>query len=267
MVLGTQPAPESADEQGHEPGAGRSLGPVVASARTCGEGSQHGSGPECRTARRGGLRPRFDSCETRPERRQDEAPCLVEGAEQELARARPGLSEPQQFGTIYDQHIEFVWRTLRRFGVPECSLVDAAQDVFLVVYTKLGEFEGRSSLKTWIFGIARRVARDHRRRPLGRSNSERLEALPGLCPSGTEVPVEQLDAALLLERLLERLDPGKREAFILVEIEQMSVVEAAEALGANPNTVYSRLRAARSELAQALARLAAQSAWKERCQR
>jgi RNA polymerase sigma-70 factor (ECF subfamily) len=184
------------------------------------------------------------------------------------ARGDPAGAQPtSDFGQVYDLHVDFVWRTLRRFGVPDASLDDAVQDVFIVVYSKLGEFEGRSSLRTWIFGIARRVARDHR--PAGRVQAvpgERLEAMPEVAWSAQEATAEQVNAARLLERLLGHLHPEKREAFILVEVEQMTIVEAAEALGVNPNTAYSRLRAARSELEQALGRLAAHSAWRLGCQ-
>jgi RNA polymerase sigma-70 factor, ECF subfamily len=178
-----------------------------------------------------------------------------------------GIQTSNDFGHVYDLYVDFVWRTLRRFGVPEPSLDDAVQDVFIVAYNKLGEFEGRSSLKTWIFGIARRVARDHR--PAGRVQAvpaDRLEALPEASWSAQEVTAEELDLARLLERLLARLHPEKREAFILVEVEEMTIVEAADALGVNPNTVYSRLRAARSELEQSLARMEAHSAWRQGCQ-
>jgi RNA polymerase sigma-70 factor (ECF subfamily) len=158
-----------------------------------------------------------------------------------------------------------VWRTLRRFGVPDSSLDDAVQDVFVVVHSKLEGFEGRSSLKTWVFGIARRVARNYR--PAARSPTvgERLEALSESSVSAHEANVEQLDLARLLERLLGCLHPEKREAFILVEVEQMTILEAAEALGVNPNTVYSRLRSARAEIEQAMSRLRAHTAWRQGC--
>ncbi len=169
------------------------------------------------------------------------------------------------FGQLYDLHVDFVWRTLRRFGVPDAALDDAVQDVFIIAYHKLGEFEGRSSLKTWIFGIARRVARDHRPSgPVVAVPTDRLEAVEG-CAS-LEATAEQLEISRLLEQMLARLPVDKREAFILVELEQMTIVEAAEALGQNPNTVYSRLRAARAELEQAVARLEAHSAWRLGCQ-
>src|SRR3954465_5437111 len=53
------------------------------------------------------------------------------------------------FDTIYEQEFEFVWRNLRRLAVPEASLRDVAQDVFLVIHRRLPEFEGRAPLRSW----------------------------------------------------------------------------------------------------------------------
>ena len=67
------------------------------------------------------------------------------------------------FDAVYEEHFPFVWRSLRRLGVDGHSMDDATQDVFLVVHRRLGDFEGRSTVRTWLFGIARRIARDRRR--------------------------------------------------------------------------------------------------------
>ncbi len=67
------------------------------------------------------------------------------------------------FEAIYDEHFDFVFRNVRRLGVPDAHVDDAVQEVFLVVHRRLAEFEGRSSVKTWIFGVLARVAADHRR--------------------------------------------------------------------------------------------------------
>ncbi len=56
-----------------------------------------------------------------------------------------------------------MWRNLHRLGVPSLVLDEAVQDVFLVVHRRRDEFAGRSSLRTWIFGIVLRVAKDYRR--------------------------------------------------------------------------------------------------------
>ncbi|MBN1609364.1 MAG: sigma-70 family RNA polymerase sigma factor [Polyangiaceae bacterium] len=161
--------------------------------------------------------------------------------------------------TIYQMHFDFVWRCLRRHGVPAARMDDAAQDAFLVVHRKLAGFEGRSSLKSWLFGIALRVAHDYRRaserkgRALGSEVVADPDGLADASPGPLE-RVERADSIRLLERLLGEIDEEKREVFMLAELEQMSAPEIAEALGLPTTTVYSRLRAARMDFERALDR-------------
>jgi RNA polymerase sigma-70 factor (ECF subfamily) len=170
------------------------------------------------------------------------------------------------FADVYRTHFDFVWRSARRLGVPDHAVDDAVQESFLVVHRKLGEFEGRSSLKTWIFGIVRRVVRDHR-------PSSRLQAMAPATLDSLAEPVEigplesatNAESGRRLSRLLEKLDEDKREAFVLVDLEEMTVPEAAEAIGANLNTIYARLRAARRILAEALAKERARERRLEQC--
>ena len=159
------------------------------------------------------------------------------------------------FAEVYNQHFAFVWRTVRRLGVAERALDDAVQDVFVVVHRRLGDFEGRSSLKSWIFGIARRVAKDHRRRASRKDRGEELHE--GLADPSAQSPLEsaaKAEAVQVLYRLLDTLDHDKREVFVLAELEQMTAPEIAAAISVNLNTVYSRLRAARRAFNQAVDR-------------
>lgn len=157
----------------------------------------------------------------------------------------------QRFDDIYAAEFDFAWRSLRRLGVPASLLEDAAQDVFIVVNRRLGEFEGRSTLRTWIFSIAIRVAKEYARRRNRQQctpfepESPRDQALPHEC-------LERTEAVILLDHLLATLDEDKRAVFILAELEQMSVPEIAVAVRANANTVYTRLRAARQRFNAAL---------------
>jgi RNA polymerase sigma-70 factor, ECF subfamily len=159
---------------------------------------------------------------------------------------------------IYTQYVSFVWRNLRRMGVEEASVEDAVQDVFLVVHRRLAEFQARSQLRTWLFGIVLHVAQSHRR-SVRRRQTRLVQAEPVDLDAATaeeDGPMElmaQRQASALLHRLLERLDDDKRAIFVLVELEQMSVREAAEALGVNYNTAFSRLRAARAAFETAVA--------------
>ena len=67
------------------------------------------------------------------------------------------------FAELYRDHFDFAWLSLRRLGVPLSHVNDATQELFLVVHRRLDGFEGRSSIRTWIFSIAIRIANQHRR--------------------------------------------------------------------------------------------------------
>jgi RNA polymerase sigma-70 factor (ECF subfamily) len=158
------------------------------------------------------------------------------------------------FSSLYDAHFAFVWRNLRRLGVRHEQLDDAAQDTFLVVFRRLEDFQGHSSLRTWLFGILLRVARDHRRRAARRPTAPLEEEPAGPDSDGPEAQARVHEASRRLHRLLESLDEDRRAVFVMAELEQMSVPEIAETIGANVNTVYSRLRLARRDFEAALAR-------------
>jgi RNA polymerase sigma-70 factor, ECF subfamily len=147
------------------------------------------------------------------------------------------------FDSTYEANFDFAWRSLRRLGVPGMLLEDAVQDLFIVVARRLHEFDGRAKIRTWIFAIAIRVAKEYGRRMV----HEELDP-ESVAPSAPALPSEQClqrESVRLLERLLALLDEDKRIVFILAELEEMSAPEIARIVGVNPNTVYSRLRAAR----------------------
>jgi RNA polymerase sigma-70 factor (ECF subfamily) len=151
-----------------------------------------------------------------------------------------------EFEGVYRTHFDAVWRTLRRLGVPEKDATDAAQEVFLIAYRRLAEFEGRSSMKTWLFGIAFRVASNRRNRGSQRREvmDEGLVEALGVA-SNFETEMEQRDLLRLLERVLDRLPLEQRAVFTLYEMEGLTGDEIAAALGVPAGTVRSRLRLAR----------------------
>ncbi|HTA92182.1 MAG TPA: sigma-70 family RNA polymerase sigma factor [Polyangiaceae bacterium] len=157
---------------------------------------------------------------------------------------------------IYQRHADFAWRTLRRLGVSEAEASDAVQDVFLVVHAKLGQFEGRSSMTTWLFTICRSVARERRRLALRdraldaeASVEEELDLRADVARAA-----EHNERLALLESILSGFDVEQRNVFILFEIEKLTGEEISEALSIPLGTVYSRLQLARKALRQALTR-------------
>lgn len=174
-----------------------------------------------------------------------------------------GQATPE-LGEIYEAHFDFVWRSLRRLGVPDAQLEDAVHDVFLVAHRRLSEFEGRSSLKTWLFAIALRVAQNMRRSLARQPATERDGEIASEAELAPDVQADRSRAVALGVRLLNELDADKRAVFILAELEQLPASEIAQALGIPLFTVYSRLRAARRTFDAALERERARGAWRSR---
>jgi len=157
------------------------------------------------------------------------------------------------FEEVYERHFEFVWRSLRMLGVARASLDDAVQDVFGVISRQLPRFEGRSSLRTWVFGIAQYTAANHRRAE--RRKSAPLSPLQEELESHAPGPQQQAEASQLaraIQAFCATLDEGRRAVFVLGLLEDVPPAEIAALLEIPVNTVYSRLRALRLALKQHL---------------
>lgn len=162
--------------------------------------------------------------------------------------------QPLVFAEVFRAHAPFAWRCLRRLGVTHGDVDDVCQEVFLIVHKKLGQYDGRASLRSWIYGICIKKASDHRR--LAHIQRERLhDVMPESesTSNGPEASLESRRALALLDRALQALDEDKRAAFVLYEIEGLGLQEVADACGCPLQTVYSRLAAARRHVESQLA--------------
>jgi RNA polymerase sigma-70 factor, ECF subfamily len=165
--------------------------------------------------------------------------------------ARRARTEAKALASVYREHHRFVWRSLVRLGVPDDRVSDGVHDVFMVVARRLHEFEGRSSIRTWLFAIAMRVAQAVRRDD---ARELRRREKVGETARESHEPHGRADAARTLRDLLSHLDDDKRAVFIMAELEGMTAPEIAGVLGIRVPTVYSRLRLARSILERHVAR-------------
>jgi RNA polymerase sigma-70 factor (ECF subfamily) len=167
-----------------------------------------------------------------------------------------GVPMERSFQRLYEEHASMVWRGLLRLGVPETAVEDAVQDVFLVVHRREGDFQARSSVRTWIYGIVVRVAKDHRRAALRHrrrlSEVERLSTLPEPSTSPAE-HAERQQAARIVGRVLARMPDAQREVLVLVELMDLSTAEAADALGCSLRTSQRLLGRARESFDALLA--------------
>jgi len=143
-----------------------------------------------------------------------------------------------------------VWRLCAALGDPQAA-DDLAQETYLRAFGSLHRFEGRSSLRTWLLAIARRVCADairsRRRRPFSLVRDDvDLEALAG--GDGTD----RVGEGAVVSDLLDRLDADRREAFVLTQLLGLSYAEAAVVAGCPVGTIRSRVARARGDLIDAL---------------
>lgn len=150
-------------------------------------------------------------------------------------------------------HYDFVWRLLRRTGVPHAEAEDAAQHVFLVAHRRI-DAVALGSERAFLAGVAVRVAADVRR--TRRRKPAAVESEPDAADErpGPDELTEEHRARKLLDRLLAAMPEELAAAFVLFEIEELSTREIASALGIPKGTVASRLRRAREWFGETVAR-------------
>src|SRR4051812_25221702 len=163
-----------------------------------------------------------------------------------------------RLAALAEANFSFIWRSLRRLGVPEPAVDDAAQQVFEVAARRLSDLQaGRE--RAFLFKTALLVATSARR-DAARARSEtagaQLESLHDPAPSPEESAVMR-ERRLLLDRALEALDLGERTVFVLYEIEELSLSEIADLVAIPRGTAASRLRRARESFHAEVKRLRA----------
>ena len=143
-----------------------------------------------------------------------------------------------------------VWRLCAALGDRQ-SADDLTQETYLRAFGSLHRFEGRSSLRTWLLSIARRVCADavrsrrRRRLTLVREDAD-LEAL------GAGNDADRVGEGAAVADLLARLSPDRREAFVLTQLLGLPYAEAAEVASCPVGTIRSRVARARADLVEAL---------------
>lgn len=165
----------------------------------------------------------------------------------ETATPSPDLYSLRGFERMHRLYYRYVWTVLANLGVPDALIDDAHQEVFITCYRRRDSFEEGRPIKPWLVGIARKVAFRYRRsqqrqrRKLSELGSER-DLRNNNDPRG------KIEARLLLEKVIEHLDPPRREVFILGELEGRTGPEIASELGIHLEAAYSRLRSARAAM-------------------
>ncbi len=151
---------------------------------------------------------------------------------------------PVPFEKLVSEHLAFVWRSLRRFGIRMADVDDATQRVFLIANEKLAKIRPGSE-RAFLVAVAMRVASHTRRANQRREAAHQrwFESQPPAPPH--EGPARQAEARDLLDRVLDGMPDNLRSVFVLFELEELTVDEVAALLSLPRGTVATRLRRAR----------------------
>jgi RNA polymerase sigma-70 factor, ECF subfamily len=156
--------------------------------------------------------------------------------------------------SLFREYGAFAWRVLRRLGVAERDVDDVCQEVFVTVHRRAASFEGRSSPRTWLYGICVRTASEYRKRAVNRHEVVADRPPEPAVDANQEDHAALREARAMLDRILDGLDDDKRAVFVLYEIEELPMAEVAIAIGCPLQTAYSRLHVARRDVDAALLR-------------
>jgi RNA polymerase sigma-70 factor (ECF subfamily) len=170
---------------------------------------------------------------------------LTDSSADLIARCRAG--EVEAFETVYRQHAARLYTlACRMAGSPEDG-EDLLQEIFLQAYRKFGSFKGDAALGTWLYRLALNHCLDFVRSRQAKMNklTDTLDAETSFEPTARrDTPIARLD----LERAVERLPEGCREAFVLHDVEGFDHKEVGELLGIAEGTSKSQVFKARMKL-------------------
>ena len=172
----------------------------------------------------------------------------------ELELESPVPASPERVAGLVRQYYEFVWRLLRRLGVGEGDADDAAQSVFLTAAARLGTVQvGRE--RAFLYGVTLNIG-SRARRSVGRRREEPFESMGERAADelNSEQLLEQRQARALLDHLLDEMPEDLRVVFVLFELEELSTREIADVCEIPVGTAASRLRRARDDFEQRVAR-------------
>lgn len=166
--------------------------------------------------------------------------------EQWAAQAVEG--DPLAAGAFVRATQRDVWRLCAHLADPQVA-EDLTQETYLRAFPALRRFQGRSSVRTWLLSIARRVCADHLRRKMRTP----LLLVPehGECSESVRADDEVGDG-VAAQDAVDRLAPERREAFVLTQLLGLSYAEAAAVARCPVGTIRSRVARARDDLVSAL---------------
>lgn len=178
----------------------------------------------------------------------------VDEMSDEAVLAACASGDAAALGALFDRHHAAVYRFITRLSqVDQADVDDLVQTTFLTVQRSARKFRGRSTVRTWILGVAVNVVRREAR---SRGRRRRLALAVAAQPQRHAAPIDEAaarrEAVRRMQAALAELPEKLRVCFVMCQLEGVPGPEAAEALGLRPGTLYRRIHEARRRLRAAM---------------
>ena len=179
------------------------------------------------------------------------APSSFDGEKNAVSVEDASRKRKEQIDQLVRDHHDFVWRTVRRFGVGDTDIDDVVQEVFLMVARHVTDIVRE---RAFLFRACQFAAARVKRTALRRREVDGDELLPTQIDANAnpEESAEASEARRRLQTILDAMPDELRNVFVLFELERMTMAEIAEITRTPPGTVASRLRRAREQFLAAV---------------
>lgn len=176
-------------------------------------------------------------------------------SDHDLIQRYQSKGDQESFGEVYLRHRETVYRLIAKIVLDEGVAQELTQDTFMKACTKIHQYKGTASFKTWLCRIAVNGANEHLRKLIrSRNHLELLQNGERTRPPSTS-PRDSLfwkEETQRVSEALQRLEPELRTALVLTVLEEMDPREAAKIQGCTRSTLYWRVHKARKVLKEGL---------------
>ena len=187
-----------------------------------------------------------------PLRRMHERRVALSDISDEALLAACGVGEDAALGALFDRHHVAIFRLISRLLRCEPAQIDdLVQSTFIEAWRSAPKYRGGGAVKSWLFGIAANLVRHYVRGE--RRRRDAFAAMPEpLASHGPDISAMRAQQMDRLAAALERLPHDLRAAYVMCDLEDVSGVDAAAALGVRPGTLWRRLHDARRALREAI---------------
>jgi RNA polymerase sigma factor (sigma-70 family) len=159
--------------------------------------------------------------------------------------------DPMLFGVLYDRYVKLVYNKCYGFARSQKEAEDLTQDVFLMLFVKLGSFQGRSKFSTWLYSFTYNFCVNYVNRDKGRKMSDKSNSLDA---HEMDLPMEVTDEHLLdlqvnkLKQALELMPPEDKSLLLLKYQDGVSIKELETVMNLGPSAIKMRLKRAKARV-------------------